>query len=344
MKNDVSFLGVGQAGGNIARLFENAGYTAMYIDTSLGGLDTLGKTKYMYHVTGAEGSGCDRNVSKRLTTGQWEKINDFISDKLTTQFIFVVFSAGGGTGSGSSPLLIENLIQAHPDKRICAIVVFPAYQESLQAHANAVECINELNDIEGLAAIFALDNNAWDKEKINTEFVNQLDAVLTLPGLKDIGAVIDNADLKRVLSASGYSVIARLPKEQSAIDKLINAVKSGLYVPMENDQLIEYILLAASSAMDVNKIKEIVGEPLITFTADNPSQTLCLLTGLSAPTNRISEMSKYVNDVNEKRQKAREQKKIVPKTEIKVVEYLSERPPVKKISTDDLFAKYKVKK
>ena len=41
MKKKISFVAVGQAGGNIGQLFEEKGFAVLYVNTSLEDLDTL---------------------------------------------------------------------------------------------------------------------------------------------------------------------------------------------------------------------------------------------------------------------------------------------------------------
>ena len=63
---DFAFIGVGQAGGNIAELFELAGYKALYINTSQEDLATLENAKQKHHIVGGEGAAKDRDRAKAL--------------------------------------------------------------------------------------------------------------------------------------------------------------------------------------------------------------------------------------------------------------------------------------
>ena len=55
MKNKIAFVAVGQAGGNIGRLFEQKGFSVLYVNTSQEDLDTLDHAKFKHHITGGEG-------------------------------------------------------------------------------------------------------------------------------------------------------------------------------------------------------------------------------------------------------------------------------------------------
>lgn len=52
MKKRIGFVAIGQAGGNIGRLFEQKGYTVLYLNTSQEDLSTLKDVKFTYHIKG----------------------------------------------------------------------------------------------------------------------------------------------------------------------------------------------------------------------------------------------------------------------------------------------------
>ena len=65
MKNKIAFVAVGQAGGNIGHLFEEKGYSVLYINTSQEDLNTLETAKYKYHIPNGEGCNKDRQMCIR---------------------------------------------------------------------------------------------------------------------------------------------------------------------------------------------------------------------------------------------------------------------------------------
>jgi len=96
LKKDIAFIAVGQAGGNIGSLFEAMKFKVLYINTSMEDLLTLTDAKHIYHITNGEGAAKDRNVAKDLLIADIQELQAEILKKITEQFIFVVFSAGGG--------------------------------------------------------------------------------------------------------------------------------------------------------------------------------------------------------------------------------------------------------
>ena len=151
MKDRISFVAVGQAGGNIGRLFEQRGFSVLYINTSQEDLDTLENAKFKYHIPGGEGCNKDRHKAKQLIIDDFDNIASEIDAKVRADLTFVVFASGGGTGSGAGPMLMDLLIDE--GKHIGAVTVIPAPEESVKSHINAYECFSELTEIAGTAEI-----------------------------------------------------------------------------------------------------------------------------------------------------------------------------------------------
>ena len=110
MKEKISFVAVGQAGGNIGQLFEKKGYSVLYINTSKEDLDTLESAKFKYHIPGGEGCNKDRRKAKQLIIDDFDNIAREIESKVKADMLFVIFASGGGTGSGAGPMLTDLLI------------------------------------------------------------------------------------------------------------------------------------------------------------------------------------------------------------------------------------------
>ena len=66
MKKEIGFVAIGQAGGNVGRLFEKMGYTVLYINTSEEDLKTLPDAAHKYHLEGGDGCNKDRAKAKKL--------------------------------------------------------------------------------------------------------------------------------------------------------------------------------------------------------------------------------------------------------------------------------------
>ncbi len=228
MKEEYGFLCVGQAASNIGVQFERLGYNVLYVNTSSEDLNLLKDSSHKYHVEGGEGCAKDRDKAKALLANDIDTLVDLVRTKLPERLIFVVFASGGGTGSGLSPYLLGVLVEEFgadeydPEKRFAAVTILPTDKEPLQPAINSYNCCKELYDVDGLGAIFFLDNNTRDnKFTINDEFVKGLDEILNIPERhKSTKGNVDKA------------VILALVRERYTI--LQKAVKVKYGFPMDN--------------------------------------------------------------------------------------------------------------
>lgn len=347
MKSKVGLIAVGQAGGNIGVKLQEKGYNVLFVNTSEEDLDTLEKAKFKHHIKGGEGCNKDRNKAKELVIENFDEIFTEIDNKIKEDFIYVIFSTGGGTGSGASPMLIDLLIQ-NAEKKVGAITIIPSENEPLKTHINAYECFKELAGIEGIGSTIVLDNNACEnKLSINKDFVEAFDMMLDMPSHRDVRGNIDKAELKEIIETRGMLTVTSVEQKESTIANLIATLKNNIYAPIENDKVITYIGLLAANQLDLVELKKEVGNYLDAFqgyTDEGP--TVCVLAGLSLPFTRLEEIKTKVMEVQEtvKRnlQATRENKL---KDEINFLDDIREKNNVvnKANTAKDIFAKYRKK-
>jgi len=210
MKNNIGFITIGQAGGNIGLFLQELGYKVLFMNTSQEDLDTLKKAEHKYHIKNGEGCNKDRDKAKKLIYEDFSAISEQIRQNFKDEeFIYVIFSSGGGTGSGSSPMLIELLIQ-HENKKVGAITTLPDQKEPSRPFINAYECFTELESIKNICATFILDNSKQDKFVINKEFVELFDSFISISEHHNTGGNIDTAEMKELLSTRGATIIGKV--------------------------------------------------------------------------------------------------------------------------------------
>lgn len=347
MKSKVGLIAVGQAGGNIGVKLQEKGYNVLFVNTSEEDLDTLEKAKFKHHIKGGEGCNKDRKKAKELVIENFDEIFTEIDNKIKEDFIYVIFSTGGGTGSGASPMLIDLLIQ-NAEKKVGAITIIPSESEPLKTHINAYECFKELADIEGIGSTIVLDNNVCEnKLSINKDFVEAFDMMLDMPSHRDIRGNIDKAELKEIIETRGMLTITSVEQKESTIASLIATLKNNIYAPIENDKVITYIGLLADSQLDLVDFKKEVGNYLDAFQGyTDEAPTVCVLAGLSLPFTRLEEIKTKVMEVQEtvKRNiQATKENKL--KDDINFLDEIKgmDKVPVKSSTAKDIFAKYRKK-
>ena len=344
MKSSIGFIAVGQGGGNIGSLFEKLGYSVLFINTSNEDLSTLSEAKHTYHIKNGEGCNKDRDKAKDLIFEDFAAISEQIHQKLKEEYIYVIFSSGGGTGSGSSPMLIDLLIQ-HTDKKVGAITILPSRSEPLKAFINAYECFKEIEEIENTCATFVLDNSRGDKFSINKSFVDLLNAFIGIPKHRHVRGNIDVAEVKELLSTRGAAIISKMGKNTSNTPRLIKSFKEGIFAPPEADRVIKYIGLSSSTQIDLEAVMLETGTCLDIFQGNNPDNTICIFCGLTLPYTALAEMRKKVEDDREAVTKS-----LAATKETKLsdgINFLADTPSSKptpsKSDVADVFAKYRRK-
>lgn len=284
MKKKISFVAVGQAAGNIGRLFEQKGFSVIYVNTSQEDLDTLEKAKFKYHIPQGEGCNKDRRKAKQLVIDDFDNIAAEIESKAKSEMTFVIFASGGGTGSGAGPMLIDLLIDE--GKTIGAITIIPAPDESVKSHINSYECFSELTEISGSGSCFIIDNGNGDKLELNAAFVDSFSAFLEIPEKhKSVKGNIDKAEIMETLKAHGMAILARDKGKDSA--GIIQALKGGVFAPMEQDGAVKYIAASMAGSVCMTDIEKAIGTPIDNFQTFNGEETICCISGLTYPQARL---------------------------------------------------------
>lgn len=313
MKEEYGFLCVGQAASNIGVQFERLGYNVLYVNTSSEDLNLLKDSSHKYHVEGGEGCAKDRDKAKALLANDIDTLVDLVRTKLPERLIFVVFASGGGTGSGLSPYLLGVLVEEFgadeydPEKRFAAVTILPTDKEPLQPAINSYNCCKELYDVDGLGAIFFLDNNTRDnKFTINDEFVKGLDEILNIPERhKSTKGNVDKAEIKKVIfETSGMAAFTVKNRNCSTAPQLIASIKDSIFAPVDTSGTVLYYVFSTTQEIDRNAIFTEFGESLDVFATYNETRNIMLMSGLKAPTERLDKIAKRVQDKSEKMQQA----------------------------------------
>lgn len=297
MNSKIGFIAVGQAGGNIGQLLEAAGYPVLYLNTSKEDLDTLKNAKHKYHIAGGEGCNKDRNKAKQLVIDDFDNIAAKIDEILNCEILFAVFAAGGGTGSGAGPMLVDLLLDGS-NRYVGVITVMPAQTESIKSQINAYECFTELVQIEASAATFIIDNDKGDKMELNPKFVEAFNDFVDIPrNYRSDRGNIDVAEIMEALKAHGMAVV--MSYENSNIADILTGLVNNIFAPVELDKHIKYIAAALDDSIsDLADIQKNVGVPIDIFRAYADKAHL-LLSGLSYPKTRLDKIHTYISDNKE---------------------------------------------
>lgn len=328
--NEFLFIGIGQAGGNIADIAKKTGYEAVAINTSPEDLNTLQFVRNTLFLKNNGGCGKDRNEGIELVKKEYKAILNYLDPIIKpVNFIFMVFSTGGGTGSGISPILTNLLIKKYPNKKIILLAVMPHNNESLAALDNNIQCLKEIYNLN-LPTLLVDNEKFVDKNKkrfsrqelldlINIYTISNLDLLFNSElEMSSKYGNIDNKDLNRLFESPGMITInKRLFKKQdyeNGIENIIlNSIDENIYADINKDGVIDrigFIFEVSKNLMpnsNYDEIKKEIGIPIEIFEGfreiNNPSddkyRVITVLSGLSFPKNRIEEYSKLINQLEE---------------------------------------------
>ena len=283
------FLGIGQAGGNLTRKFEESGYPCVVANSSTEDLMTRNAKNKLYF---KNGQGCHKNrkKSKQLLRDNLEQLVNEIKTKMSSiTTLFICASAAGGTGSGMLAAVSKILAQ-QMEVNICIVTVLPDSTENYQSFANTIELFKEIEQLDCIGAVFILDNSKNpDKLKINDIFFTHLNAILTNENGGNYGC-LDRSEIDQLLQTPGMAVIAKVGKENK--EKLIPALtSSNIYANIEPNMVIRYVgYLSCGNSIDLNDLFSEVGTPIDTYVGTDAPAYTCILTGLSFPKTRLKEI------------------------------------------------------
>ncbi|MGI0141371.1 MAG: cell division protein FtsZ [Candidatus Micrarchaeales archaeon] len=215
-KPKIYVVGAGGSGSNtISRMaelnIEGATLVAMNTDAS-----HLAKTKSTRKVligkksTRGLGAGSEPKVGEEAAMENKEDIRHIIGD---AQLVFITCGLGGGTGTGSAPVI------AHEAKEMgaltVAIVTLPFSSEGRVRMRNALEGLNKLKRVTDTTIIIPNDkllavapdlplNMAFRvSDEVLSNATKGILEMVTKPGMVNL----DFADLRSVLKDSGYALV-----------------------------------------------------------------------------------------------------------------------------------------
>lgn len=303
-KNKITWIGLGQAGGNITQIAETKyNYPAICINTSKEDLSSLKNVKYPIWIENGIGTAKDRKSVIRLMSESIDEVINKVNNLVAGDIAIVVFSGAGGTGSGSSSFICKYLVSQ--GKLVVPVVILPSSNESAKSHANTYDCLAELSQIDGVGGTFLLDNeNVEDKFLINNKFVADIDALLSLNHSSQYGN-IDEAEIRTLLSCSGISVISRCSKAKSTASDIIHKWHNGIYAKIESSTAMYLGLSTSNRSLNSETLVSGFGGIFDTFIGISESTSLAILTGLQWPQKRIAQFRikfekvvKTINDTN----------------------------------------------
>lgn len=338
MKERILFECIGQAGGNIGQLLLEKGYICHFINSSLDDLNAIDvKDDFKFHIPNAMGCSKDRRKAMRFAKEYYKMIMETIDRRFAMQdIIYFVFSLGGGTGSGISPILLDFLSSNNYKKHYGAIVILPSTSEQTKAQLNAIEAYSQLKRIENIKSLMVIDNNCGlNKMAINREFVELFDELIDITK-PDPKGVIDQDELATILTTKGTMAMGHFYSDK---DILIN---DCIFAPFKHN--CSKVALSLCDDVNLEEVERYTNYPDDIYVGYNDNNNFIVLCGMPMQTNRIETLATRVKA----KQFDRVDETVEEEIETPVIKEVSvsnkEIKEIKetkvKVSFDDIFGKF----
>lgn len=340
----VGVIGIGNTGNQIAALAKDMlQVPVLAINSSDKDLKTIPEginKKLISDKNGmSQGAGKDRALAKQYLKDSImglisaEDVQEFIAD---LQVLFIVSSTGGGTGSGTTPLMADIISNTFEDVKVVLVGVLPVNSEALSAHVNTLEYLNELYSTLGKNQTYMLyDNDRLSNmpsyqmmQTINKEIVEDIDVIRCKNNIPTKFDSIDEEDMLRLISFPGRIMVSRLTDikekdcESTTIeDMLISNIKTNCHVESQRDNkiiatgVITNLSESVSAEFDnhIPKVRAFIGDPIHDFNhiyinpeRKVPNNVFLIQTGLTPINDKIRKINDRVEEI-ENRQKTMEE-------------------------------------
>ena len=334
---EVGIIGIGNTGNQVASLAkEKLGIPVLAINSSEKDLETVPNNIPKKLITDKDGlssgAGKDRQLAKTYLK---DSITNLLKDQEIIDLIspldvvFIVSSTGGGTGSGTAPLL-ANIIEARfVDTKVIMVGVLPVNSEALSAHVNTLEYLNELYKVMENQTYMLYDNDKCASlpsykllDKVNNEIVEDINVLRCNYNYTTKLDSIDDRDAKRLISFAGRIVVSRVEdfKEKDTDnmtieDMLIDNIKKNCHVEAQRDKkvmasgIITNLSQTLTEEFDNNipKVRDFTGDPIHAFNhiyvnddRKMPNNVYLILSGLSPINDRINIISDRIEEIEER--------------------------------------------
>ena len=280
-----AWIGSGQGGGRLAKAFYDRGYRkCIAVNTSSQDLDTLdlpNAQKLLLDV-GEQGAGKDMSRGREAASKYKQHIFDLMRKIYgnNVDHLFVCIGAGGGSGSGSTDILIEvakkymkYIGHDNPEKRVGVVLSLPTRGEagSPQVAKNAHEVLDTTNKLavnNEISPLIVLDNAKIEKmyrgltvkkfwPTVNNTISGLFHVFNVLTNQSSPYTSFDPTDYATVLQCGGVMVmgVAKL-KEFEDEQSVSRAVKTNIEKTLLSDVDISDARVAACVAVGGKDIME----------------------------------------------------------------------------------------
>lgn len=324
----IGVLGLGNAGSQVAVQCNALNIPTLGVNSSELDIDAVrSKSKMNMICFGQDGAGLDRSLGKSFVKDNMraflgtKEFKDFIDQ---VDYVFMVSSASGGTGSSFAPIMtdvLSNLYttggESKSPKYFINVGILPHINESIGNQRNTIEYLKEVTDLGRSYMLFDNNNvksNSTDEifSSVNKKIAEYLAVIRGDYSKISPYGMIDDRDFKKIILMPGLIFMNKLDNileeniktDQTIEDMMLNNINTNNFmVSIDRDKIVKRRGCIANLAenlrpyfdRDLNKISQVFGEPIEQFNhfainEDSDSRAnyvILIMTGLSLPNNRL---------------------------------------------------------
>ena len=220
---NISVFGLGGSGGNTVTRFMERINIQQYgesVRTVIANTDALAVEKATaqhklvigQNITHGQGAGSQPLFGKLAAEESLEEVMKLIGHPDLT---LLTCGLGGGTGTGSLPVVANGLRKKYPDMLVVSLVTIPFKDEGITRMANAMIGLREIYDLSDATVVNSNDiliqlcprlslTSAFKvQDRIISDFIEGIIRLVTIAGIFNV----DFADFKTVTRNSGFAHI-----------------------------------------------------------------------------------------------------------------------------------------
>lgn len=332
--NSLGIIGAGSCGNQQALLAGKENMPVLAINSASIDLDDIMNDPEaqdyctVIKIGDTEGCGKNRKLAKKLLKQDVKEVleaTEIVFGKEEIKTVIVTGSTNSGTGSGLIALLADILRSVYPDMTIITMPILPC-DKTPRSLANSIECMKEI--IELNIPYIPIDNSKCKGKSIK-EIYDRVNQDI-LYNFKIINGDfirpssygnMDEQDRKRLFSTPGMMRISKVSGlknnlEESIGSLIVDSIKQNFGADLKGDKVIKRmgVIYTVTEEMlqkidnTYEEVIDYIGTPIEIFEHINivedekECSIITILAGLSAPDDRLEEMSQIVmraqNDVS----------------------------------------------
>lgn len=334
----LGIVGTGQAGSRMAQSFFKLGYDAIAINTAMQDLKHIAipdSNKLLLEGT-LGGAAKTLSIGHGAADANRDQILELVNDKLGhTQVCVLCTSLGGGSGAGSTEVMVD--ILSSTGKPIVVMAALPMGNEDAQTKSNALETLSKLTksvQSKKIHNLIVVDNAKIESiysdvsqldffDVANKAIVEPLDIFNTLSASPSSVKAIDNAEFAKLLiDGDGLTVYGSMPveslTEMAIAEAIINNLDGNLLASgfdLKQCKYVGVMFVANKKTWDkipsvaihygMELIQDRCGQPLGIFKGiydvpemqDGEVKVYTMISGLGLPTPRVDELKKSAQEL-----------------------------------------------